>query len=85
MLDNYPNPPYAAGQKSEVHRLCQALLLSNAHTEITSEQWDLEARAYLLMADLDRSKFPAEASHLGEKFIRRAISVIPRHLKVFTR
>lgn len=73
---------YSTSNSEEVTRLCQALLLSNTHTEITSEQWDLEAKAHLLQEDLEPSRVPASAAHLNEKFVSRALSSIHRHLQI---
>jgi tetratricopeptide (TPR) repeat protein len=59
---------YSTGS-SELPKLVASLKASNAHTELTYEQWRYGAKAELLLCDLDVTQVTAQASQYKESFL----------------
>jgi hypothetical protein len=57
-----------------VARLCNNLLLCNAHTEISHDQWMFEAKARLLQAGLDPGAVTAQAVNFDGGYLRKALA-----------
>ena len=66
---------------SGVARLCENLLLSNAHTEVTYDKWLFEAKALLLQGGLDPENVPRQAVNFDTQYLRRALKAIQSDLQ----
>lgn len=69
-----------SGNNAEALRHCQSLLVANQHTEITYDQWMLEAKARLLLSKIERTAFTSQATQFDETWIEKARDELHRHL-----
>jgi tetratricopeptide (TPR) repeat protein len=69
--------------QSEVLRLCDALLISNAHTEVTLDKWMLDAKARLLQVGLDPRSVTTQAVNYDGEFLQKALSALNADLESF--
>jgi hypothetical protein len=67
---------HGRGDASDVARLTENLLLSNAHTEVTYDKWMFEAKARLLQADLDPAKIPNQAVNFDAEYLDKALGAV---------
>ena len=75
-LDAYRN-----GDQPELLRLCDSLLISNAHTEVTFDKWLFEARARLLLADFDVHRVSGQAVNFDAAFLEKAADTLGEDLQ----
>lgn len=76
---------YDRADHAEVSLLCDRLLAANPHTEITHDQWMLEAKARLLLADLDSHAIPLQEVRFDAAWLEKARKEILHHLKYLRR
>ena len=70
------------GDKPSTTRWSESLLLGNTHTEITSDQWLLEAKARLLMNGLDPKKVSSQAVNFNNPYLGTALDEIQNDLRL---
>lgn len=71
---------FRTGQPSEAARLCRSLLAANQNTEVTYDQWMFEAKARLLLSDIEGKPFSAQATQFDETWLSKARLELNRHL-----
>jgi len=76
---------YRRKETASTRTLCEALLASNPHTEVTYDQWMLESKARLLLADLNPSAIPAQESRFDPAWMEKAARQLRYHLTLLER
>lgn len=76
---------YRRKETTSTRTFCEALLASNPHTEVTYDQWMLESKARLLLADLNPSAIPAQESRFDPAWMEKAARQLRYHLTLLER
>ncbi len=71
---------YRSADQRSLTTFVDLMRKSNAHTEVTLDQWYLEAKAILILGNLDEGSVPQQAVKFDKAFIRSAKAKLEKDL-----